>query len=137
MTEGVFWHNIASMAKRIAILGSTGSIGTSALKVIDSLNSQADQQYEIIALSANSKYELLAEQVKKYQPKFAVITDSSYEKQLGELTKDLNVEVFSGAEALVKIAGLEDVDIVLAAIVACISNFRPFKSKRNIDNVGN
>ena len=117
MTKAVFWNNIASMAKRIAILGSTGSIGTSALKVIDSLNSQGSEQYEIIALSAHSKYELLATQAKKYKPKFIVITDANYEKQLSELTKNLGVEILAGADSLVDIAGLEEVDIVLAAIV--------------------
>ncbi len=105
------------MVKRIAILGSTGSIGTSALKVIDSLNSQGAEQYEIIALSAHSKVKLLAEQVKKYKPKFVAITDANYEKQLGKLTRGLGVEVLAGPDSLVEIAGLENVDVVLAAIV--------------------
>ncbi len=105
------------MAKRIAILGSTGSIGTSALKVIDSLNSQGGQQYEIVALSAHSKYELLAEQVKKYKPKFAAITDADFAGQLNGLTKGLGAEILAGAEGLIKIAELEEIDIVLTAVV--------------------
>ena len=62
------------MAKRIAILGSTGSIGKNALRVVDSLG----PEYEIIALSAHGSFELLAQQVKKYRPKYVSITNPDY-----------------------------------------------------------
>jgi len=107
-------------SKRIAILGSTGSIGTNALRVIDALNSsrkKTGMQYEVVALSAQSSVELLAEQAKKYQPGYVAVTDADYAGQLGELVSDLEVEVLGGPEALTEIAELEEVDIVLTAVV--------------------
>jgi 1-deoxy-D-xylulose-5-phosphate reductoisomerase len=101
------------MAKQIAILGSTGSIGKNALRVIDALG----PEYSVFALSAHSNIELLAEQVKRYRPKFAAVTNSGYAEQFHEFLGDFNVEVLEGADGLVKIAELEDVDIVLTAVV--------------------
>ena len=69
------------MTKRIAILGSTGSIGKNALRVIDSLG----PQYEVVALSAHSSVELLAEQARRYKPDFVAITNSDYAEQLREI----------------------------------------------------
>ncbi|MFA5238466.1 MAG: 1-deoxy-D-xylulose-5-phosphate reductoisomerase [Phycisphaerae bacterium] len=112
------------MSKRIAILGSTGSIGKNALRVIDSLNSSLvargsslGEEYKIVALSAHSKVELLAEQVRKYKPKFAAVTNTDFVEQFHSLVSDLEVEVLAGPGGLEEIAKLEDVDIVLTAIV--------------------
>ncbi|MHC4396601.1 MAG: 1-deoxy-D-xylulose-5-phosphate reductoisomerase [Planctomycetota bacterium] len=108
------------MVKRIAILGSTGSIGKNALRVIDALNSsnvKEKRQYEITALSAHSSAELLAEQAKKYKAKFIAITNTDYVKQMRKLVGDLDVEILAGQEGLIKIAELEEVDIVLTAVV--------------------
>ena len=102
-----------SMAKRIAILGSTGSIGRNALRVIESLGGE----YEVAALSANTNVELLGEQVRRFRPKFAAITNSDYAEQLGEAVGDSDCEVLSGAGSLEEIAKHEDVDIVVTAIV--------------------
>jgi len=99
--------------KRIAILGSTGSIGKNALQVIDSLGAG----YEVVALSAHSNVELLAEQVKRYQPRFAAITNADYSEQFRDLIGDLEVEVLAGPSSLTEIAQLEEVDTVLAAVV--------------------
>jgi 1-deoxy-D-xylulose-5-phosphate reductoisomerase len=99
--------------KRIAILGSTGSIGKNALRVIDSLG----PEYEIIALSAHSKVELLAEQIRRYKPGFVAITDSDYAEELRDFIGDLDVEILAGPDGLIKIAELQDVDIVLTAVV--------------------
>jgi 1-deoxy-D-xylulose-5-phosphate reductoisomerase len=99
--------------KRIAILGSTGSIGKNALRVIDSLG----PEYEIIALSAHSKVELLAEQTRRYKPGFVAITDSDYAEELRDFIGDLDVEILAGPDGLIKIAELQDVDIVLTAVV--------------------
>jgi 1-deoxy-D-xylulose-5-phosphate reductoisomerase len=101
------------MVKRIAILGSTGSIGKNALRVIDSLG----VGFEVIALSAHSRFELLAEQVRRYKPRFAAITNADFADEFRGLVGDLDVEVLAGPEGLAKIARLEDVDIVLTAIV--------------------
>ena len=101
------------MVKRVAILGSTGSIGKNALRVIESLG----EGYEVVALSAHSRVELLAEQVKKYKPKFAAITNGDFADEFRGLVGDLDVEVLTGPEGLAEVAQLEDVDIVLTAVV--------------------
>jgi len=101
------------VTKRIAILGSTGSIGKNALRVIDSLG----PQYEVVALSAHSSVELLAEQARRYKPGFVAITNSDYEEQLRGFIGDLDIEILAGPDGLIKIAELQDVDVVLTAVV--------------------
>ncbi|TSA53680.1 MAG: 1-deoxy-D-xylulose-5-phosphate reductoisomerase [Planctomycetaceae bacterium] len=101
------------MTKRIAILGSTGSIGKNALRVIDSLG----PQYEVVALSAHSSVELLAEQARRYKPGFVAITNSDYEEQLRGFIGDLDIEILAGPDGLIKIAELQEVDVVLTAVV--------------------
>jgi len=101
------------MVRRIAILGSTGSIGTNALRVIEVLG----DEYSVFALSAHSKVDLLAEQVRRFRPKVVAITDGSCVERLGELLTGLDVEILSGPESLVALAELDEVDTVLTAIV--------------------
>jgi 1-deoxy-D-xylulose-5-phosphate reductoisomerase len=101
------------VVKRIAILGSTGSIGKNALRVIDSLG----PQYEVTALSAHSKVELLAKQARRYKPRFVAITNSDYAEELHDFIGDMDIEVLAGPEGLIKIAELEEVDVVLTAVV--------------------
>ncbi|OHB83987.1 MAG: 1-deoxy-D-xylulose-5-phosphate reductoisomerase [Planctomycetes bacterium RBG_19FT_COMBO_48_8] len=101
------------MTKRIAILGSTGSIGKNALRVIDSLG----PQYEVVALSAHSSVELLAEQARRYKPDFVAITNSDYAEQLRGFIGDLDIEILAGPDGLIKIAELQKVDVVLTAVV--------------------
>jgi 1-deoxy-D-xylulose-5-phosphate reductoisomerase len=101
------------VTKRIAILGSTGSIGKNALRVIDSLG----PQYEVVALSAHSSVELLAEQARRYKPDFVAITNSDYAEQLRGFIGDLDIEILAGPDGLIKIAELQEVDVVLTAVV--------------------
>jgi 1-deoxy-D-xylulose-5-phosphate reductoisomerase len=101
------------MAKRIAILGSTGSIGRNALKVIDSLG----EGYEVAALSAHSNVELLAEQVKKYRPSFVAVTDASKADRLAKAILPVRTEILAGPSGMTTIAESGDVDLVLAAVV--------------------
>jgi 1-deoxy-D-xylulose-5-phosphate reductoisomerase len=105
--------------RRIAILGSTGSIGTTTLRVIDGLNSslEEEQRFEVVALSGHSNVKLLAEQVRRYRPKYVVVSDADYLAQFRRLIEGLDVEVFSGAEGLTDIVKLEGVDTVVAAVV--------------------
>jgi 1-deoxy-D-xylulose-5-phosphate reductoisomerase len=105
------------MIKNIAILGSTGSIGRNTLRVVDSLNSSGEVRYIIVALSGHNNVELLAEQVKKYKPKYAAITKSGQANRLSELVRGTGVEILSGAGSLVAIAELSEVDTVVAAVV--------------------
>ncbi len=101
------------MVRRIAILGSTGSIGTNALRVLEGLG----DGYSVFALSGHSNVELLAEQARRFRPKYVAITDSGCEKRLGELLGGLDVEVLSGAESLVTLSEIDEVDTVLTAVV--------------------
>jgi 1-deoxy-D-xylulose-5-phosphate reductoisomerase len=101
------------MAKHIAILGSTGSIGKNALRVIDALG----PDYQVAALSAHSNVQLLAEQARQYKPRFIAVTNTDYAEQLDELIADLDIEILPGPDGLVEIAELENVDIVLTAVV--------------------
>jgi len=101
------------VAKQIAILGSTGSIGKNALRVIDALG----PQYQITALSAHSNVELLAEQARQYKPGFVAVTNPDYLEQFCKLSSDLDVEILAGPDGLIQIAELEEVDTVLTAVV--------------------
>ncbi|MHC4157954.1 MAG: 1-deoxy-D-xylulose-5-phosphate reductoisomerase [Planctomycetota bacterium] len=101
------------MAKHIAILGSTGSIGKNALRVIDALG----PEYKVAALTAHSSTELLAQQAKQYKPQVIAVTNADLFQQLRDLIGDMDVEILAGPDSLIKIAQLDEVDIVLAAIV--------------------
>jgi 1-deoxy-D-xylulose-5-phosphate reductoisomerase len=101
------------VTKQIAILGSTGSIGRNALRVIESLG----PEYRIAALSAHSNVELLAEQARRYKPEFVVVTNPDCVEPFRQLCADFDVEIFAGPEGLVQIAEIEHVQTVLTAIV--------------------
>ncbi len=110
------------MAKQIAILGSTGSIGTNTLRVIDALG----PDFCVAALSAHSNVELLAQQARRYRPAVVAITDTACEKQLHDMIGDLNICILSGPQALVEIAEAEDVDTVVTAIVGAAGLWAAF-----------
>lgn len=110
------------MAKQIAILGSTGSIGTNTLRVIDALG----PDFCVAALSAHSNVELLAQQARRYRPAVVAITDAACAKQLQDLIGDLDIEILSGPQALVEIAEAEDVDTVVTAIVGAAGLWAAF-----------
>ncbi len=99
--------------KQIAILGSTGSIGTQALQVID----EHPDLYEVYALTANDRVELLIEQARRFQPEAVVIANDSKYTQLKEALEDLPVKVYAGADALCQIVESEPIDVVLTAMV--------------------
>lgn len=104
------------MVKNIVILGSTGSIGQNALRVIDALGAG----FKVLALSANSKVELLAQQVKKYKPSVVAVTNCDYAEKFRGLVGNSDVEILSGPESLTQIAQLDEADIVLAAVVGAV-----------------
>ncbi len=101
------------MGKKIAILGSTGSIGTSSLRVIEALG----PAYEVVALTAHSNTEMLAEQVRRFGPKFVGLTNSEKAQELRDRLGDYGGEVLIGPQSLVEIAGLDETDIVITAVV--------------------
>lgn len=99
--------------KRIAILGSTGSIGTQALEVI----AEHPDLYEAYALTANNRVELLIEQARRFMPDAVVIANEAKYEQLKEALADLPIKVYAGSEALCEVAEAGPVDMVLAAMV--------------------
>ena len=106
--------------KRIAILGSTGSIGTQALDIIRDY----PDKFQVEVLVANTNIELLAKQAIEFEPNFVVIGDKSRFQKLKELLADFPVKIYAGNEAVEQIAALDCVDIVLAAMVG-FSGFVP------------
>lgn len=101
------------MKKQIAILGSTGSIGTQALQVIE----EHPDLYEAYALTANNRVDLLIEQARKFLPEAVVIANEEKYLQLKETLSDLPIKVYAGADALCQIVESQPIDIVLASMV--------------------
>ncbi|MBQ7945825.1 MAG: 1-deoxy-D-xylulose-5-phosphate reductoisomerase [Bacteroidales bacterium] len=101
------------MSKQIAILGSTGSIGTQALEVV----SEYPDSFEVYALTAHRNVELLIEQAKKYMPDTVIIADESYYPRLKDALKDLPIKTFAGAKAIEDVVQASPVDLVLTAMV--------------------
>lgn len=104
------------MVKRIAILGSTGSIGRQTLEVV----SEFPDQFEVVALAAGSNIRLLAEQARKYKPSYLVINSPLQLSELKELVSGLKVNILTGIEGMNEIAVLPEVDLLLTAVVGSI-----------------
>ncbi len=102
------------MKKQICILGSTGSIGTQALDVIR----QHPDRYEAYCLTANNRYEMLAEQARKYRPAAVVIANEQHYEALKELLSDMpDIKIYAGHKALDEIVEAQPIDMVLTAMV--------------------
>jgi len=101
------------MVKRIAILGSTGSIGTQALEVID----QHPAIFKVEVLTAMNQADLLVSQAIQYKPSHVVIGDESKYEFVKTALSGLNIVVLAGAKSLEEVVALESVDIVLTALV--------------------
>lgn len=100
--------------KQICILGSTGSIGTQALDVIE----QHSDRYEVYCLTANNRYEMLAEQARKFRPAAVVIANEAHYESLKLLLADLpDIKVYAGAKAIDEIVEAKPIDMVLTAMV--------------------
>lgn len=100
--------------KQICILGSTGSIGTQALDVIE----QHSDRYEVYCLTANNRYEMLAEQARKFRPAAVVIANEAHYESLKLLLADLpDIKVYAGAKAIDDIVEAQPIDMVLTAMV--------------------
>ena len=101
------------MKKQIAILGSTGSIGTQALEVI----AEHPDLYEVYALTANNQVERLIEQARRFNPDSVVIANEEKYAQLKEALADLPIKVYAGSNALAEIVQAQPINIVLTAMV--------------------
>ena len=117
--------------KHIAILGSTGSIGTQALEVIDA----HPERFVVEVLTANNNSNLLIQQAIKYKPNIVVITNQEKYKEVNEVLFDLGIKVFSGQKSLEEVVENENIDIVLTALVGYSGlkpTIRAIKSGKNI-----
>ena len=109
------------MTKRqLAILGSTGSIGTQALDVV----SEHSDLFEVYALTANNQVDLLINQARKYMPEVVVIANERKYPELKEALEDLPIKVWAGADAIAQMVQSEPIDMVLTAMVG-YSGLRP------------
>ena len=105
--------------KNISVLGSTGSIGTQTLEVVDQTN-----DYRISALTAHSNVGLIEQQIRKYKPKLACMTDENAASDLKVRVADTNVKVLSGIEGVCECAAIDEAEAVVTAIVG-IAGLKP------------
>lgn len=108
------------MKRKLCILGSTGSIGTQALQVIE----EHSDLFEAYVLTAGNNADLLIQQARKFMPCAVVIADESKYETVREALSDLPIQVYAGSEALCQVVTMEPVDMVLTALVG-FSGLRP------------
>lgn len=116
--------------KTIAVLGSTGSIGTQTLEVV-----RENKDLQVAALAAGSNIVLLEKQIREFKPKAAAVWDEKSASELRESVKDLDVKVVSGMEGLIEISTLPEVEILVTAIVGMIGilpTIEAIKAKKDI-----
>lgn len=116
--------------KTIAVLGSTGSIGTQTLEVV-----RENNDLQVAALAAGSNIVLLEKQIREFKPKAAAVWDEKSASELRESVKDLDVKVVSGMEGLIEISTLPEVEILVTAIVGMIGilpTIEAIKAKKDI-----
>lgn len=101
--------------KKIAILGSTGSIGTQTLEVV-----RENGDIEVLGLAAGNNIKLLEEQIREFHPKLVAVWSEEKAKELKDRVKDISVKVVSGMDGLIEIAEMEQTEILVTAIVGMI-----------------
>ena len=106
--------------RTIAILGSTGSIGTQTLQVVE----EHPECFEVYALTAGSRVDELIEQARKFTPEAVVIADETKYEKLKDALADLPIKVYAGYEAICEIVQSEPIDVVVTAMVG-FSGLRP------------
>lgn len=119
------------MKKKIAILGSTGSIGTQALEVIEE---HADK-FQVEVLTANGNADLLIEQAIKFKPNVVVIADEAKYKKVEEALWEHDIKTYAGTAALAQVVEMEDIDVVLTALVGyagLLPTINAIKAKKTI-----
>jgi 1-deoxy-D-xylulose-5-phosphate reductoisomerase len=101
------------MRRRVAVLGSTGSVGQQALDLVDRL----PERFEIVALAAGSNATLLADQIRRHRPRLAAIADDKGRRELEAAAREVRCELACGEAGVLAVAGHREADVVLAAIV--------------------
>lgn len=101
--------------KKIAILGSTGSIGTQTLEVVET-----NGDIQVVALSARRNIKLLEQQIRAFHPQVAAVYEEKAAWELKEAVRDLDVRIVSGMDGLIEISTLPEAEILVTAIVGMI-----------------
>lgn len=117
--------------KKIALLGSTGSIGVNTLDVVR----RNPGQFEVLGMTAGSNVEAFAGQVKKFKPKIVSLFDETKIGRLKQLLAGEDVEILCGEEGSVKVATIPEVELVVSAVVGCaglVPTYAAIKSGKNI-----
>ena len=99
--------------KKISLLGSTGSIGTNVLDVIE----RNPEKFQILGMSAGSNVDLFAKQIRKFKPRVVALFDTKKIPTLKERIADLDIEILSGEEGTIAVATLPEVDVVVSGIM--------------------
>ena len=116
--------------RKISILGSTGSIGTQTLEVVENL-----KDIKVMAITGNSNIGLLEKQARKFQPELVAVMDENNAEILKEKLSDLHIRVVSGMDGLVEAATYEGVDIVVTSVVGNVGlkpTFEAIRAGKNI-----
>ncbi len=119
------------MSKHIAILGSTGSIGTQTLEVVDA----NPELFVVDVLTANTNVDLLVAQAKKHQPNVVVIAREDKYQCLSEALKDEDIKVYAGSDAIAQVVGMSSIDVVVTAMVGysgLLPTIKAIEAKKNI-----
>ena len=106
--------------KNLTILGATGTIGVNTLDVV----ARHPDRFRVVALTGQNQLEKLAEQCRRFRPRYAVVMEEDKAQSLREMLRDLDMEVLAGVEALEQVSTLPEVDSVMAAIVGA-AGMRP------------
>jgi len=106
------------VTKRLSILGSTGSIGTQSLDVVDK------RGYEVVALTAHSNADIIENQIRKYKPKYAAMVDEKAAQELKIKVADTDTRVLSGIDGVCECAAAEEADTVINSVVG-MAGLRP------------
>lgn len=117
--------------KRLAILGSTGSIGTQALEIVE----ENPERFQVEVLTANNNVDLLLHQARKFIPNVVVIANESLFFSLRDALEDLPIKVYAGDDAIAQVVSMDTVDVVLTALVGfsgLIPTIEAIKAKKII-----
>ena len=118
--RSIFCSNLSGMPERIAILGSTGSIGSQTLDIV----SRYPDEFIVEILIAGNNVDLLVEQARRFHPDTVVIGNKDHYRQLKKNLGDTDIKIYSGAEAIEQVVASSSVDVVVASIVG-YSGLRP------------
>lgn len=117
--------------KKISLLGSTGSIGTNVLDVIE----RNPEKFQILGMSAGSNVDLFAKQIRKFKPRVVALFDTKKIPTLKERIADLDIEILSGEEGTIAVATLPEVDVVVSGVMGSAGLFpaiHALKSGKNL-----